>query len=102
MSYQFSIKKLQSIRNTSENYIQEMTNSFPTTSKTFVKTETLEMVAVHLECLTGNGTIERAIQTTKNLKTANSEDGKGIMERRNRALKLGLKKTQLKLRHSRK
>ena len=51
---------------------------------------------------TGNGTVERAIQTMKNLVLANMEDGNNLTESVNRALKVmrftkhtGLKKHHL-------
>ena len=58
---------------------------------------------------TGNGTVERAIQTMKNLVLANMEDGNNLTESVNRALKVmrftihtGLKKTPFELHHGRK
>ena len=58
---------------------------------------------------TGNGTVERAIQTMKNLILANMEDGNNLTESVNRALRVmrftihtGLKKTPFELHHSRK
>ena len=58
---------------------------------------------------TGNGTVERAIQTMKNLVLANMEDGNNLTESVNRALKVmrftihtGLKKTPFELHHDRK
>ena len=58
---------------------------------------------------TGNGTVERAIQTIKNLQLANMEDEGFLTERVNRALKLmrltihtGLRKTPFDLHHGRK
>ena len=56
---------------------------------------------------TGNGTVERALQTMKNL--ANMEDGNNLTESVNRALNImrftihtGLKKTPFELHHGRK
>ena len=58
---------------------------------------------------TGNGAVERAIQTLKNLIIANLEDGIGITESVNRALRVmrftihtGLKITPFELHHGRK
>ena len=58
---------------------------------------------------TGNGTVERAIQTMKNLILANMEDGNNLTESVNRALRVmrftihtGLKKTPFELHHGRK
>ena len=58
---------------------------------------------------TGNGTVERAIQTIKNLLLANTEDGNNLTESVNRALKVmrftvqtGLRKTPFDLNHDRK
>ena len=58
---------------------------------------------------TGNGTVERAIQTMKYLVLANMEDGNNLTESVNRALKVmritihtGLKKTPFELHHGRK
>ena len=58
---------------------------------------------------TGNGTVERAIQTMKNLVLANMEDGNNLIESVNRALKVmrfklhtELKKIPFKLHHGRK
>ena len=58
---------------------------------------------------TGNATVERAIQTMKNLVLANMEDGNNLTEKMNRALKVmrftihpGLKKTPFQLHHGRK
>ena len=58
---------------------------------------------------TGNGTVERAIQTMKNLIIANMEDGNNLTESVNRALRVmrftihtGLKKTPFELHHGRK
>ena len=57
----------------------------------------------------GNGAVERAIQTMKNLVLANMEDGNNLTGRVNRALKVmrftiqtGLKKTPFELHHGRK
>ena len=58
---------------------------------------------------TGNGTVERAKQTMKNLVLANMEDGNNLTESVNRSLKVmrftihtGLKKTPFGLHHGRK
>ena len=58
---------------------------------------------------TGNGTVERAIQTMKNLIIVNMEDGNNLTESVNRALIVmrftihtGLKKTPFELHHGRK
>ena len=58
---------------------------------------------------TGNGTVERAIQTRKNLVLANMEVGNNLTESVNRALKVmrftihtRLKKTPIELHHGRK
>ena len=58
---------------------------------------------------TGNGAVERAIQTLKNLIIANLEDGMGITESVNKALRVmrftihtGLKITPFELHHGRK
>ena len=58
---------------------------------------------------TGNITVERAIQTTKNLLFANMEDGNILPESVNRATKVmqftihtGLKKSPFELHHGRK
>ena len=58
---------------------------------------------------TNNGTVERAIQTVKNLVLANMEDGNNLTVGVNRALKVmpftihtGLKKTPFELHHGRK
>ena len=58
---------------------------------------------------TGNGVVERAIQTLKNLVLTNMEDGKNLTESVNRALRVmrftvhtGLKKTPFELHHGRK
>ena len=57
---------------------------------------------------TGNETVERAIQTMKNLILANMEDGNNLTESVNRALRVmrftihtGLKKTPFELHHGR-
>ena len=57
---------------------------------------------------TGNGTVERAIQTMKNVILANMEDGNNLTESVNRALRVmrftihtGLKKTPFELHHGR-
>ena len=58
---------------------------------------------------TGNGVVERSIQTMKNLILANLEDGKNLTESINRALRVmrftthtGLKVTPFELHHGRK
>ena len=64
---------------------------------------------MHPRVHTGNGVVERAIQTLKNLIIANLEDGKSLTESVNRALHVmrftvhtGLKITPFELHHGRK
>ena len=77
--------------------------------KNFCKSRNIEIQYCPPRMHTGNGTVERAIQTMKNLKLANMEDGNNLTERVNRALRVmrftihtGLKKTPFELHHGRK
>ena len=75
----------------------------------FCKTRNTEIEYCTPRIHTGNGTVDRAIQTLKNLVIANMEDGKILTESVNRALRVmrftvhtGLKKTPFELHHGRK
>ena len=76
--------------------------------KEFCKVRNIEIQYCPPRMHTGNGTVERAKQTMKNLVLANMEDGNNLTESVNRALKVmrfrihtGLKKT-FELHHGRK
>ena len=75
----------------------------------FCKNRNIEIEYCTPRIHTGNGAVERAIQTLKNLIIANLEDGIGITESVNRALRVmrftihtGLKITPFELHHGRK
>ena len=75
----------------------------------FYKSRNIEIEYCTPRIHTGNGTVERAIQTLKNLVIANMEDGENLTESVNRALRVmrftvhtGLKKTPFELHHGRK
>ena len=77
--------------------------------KEFCKARNIEIQYCPPRMHTGNGTVERAIQTMKNLVLANMEDGNSLIESVNRALKVmrvtihtGLKKPPFELHHGRK
>ena len=77
--------------------------------KNFWKSRNTEIQYCPPRMHTGNGTVERAIQTMKNLILANMEDGNNLTESVNRALRVmrftihtGLKKTPFELHHGRK
>ena len=77
--------------------------------KNFCKSRNIEIQYCPPRMHTGNGTVERAIQTMKNLILANMEDGNNLTESVNRALRVmrftiltGLKKTPFELHHGRK
>ena len=77
--------------------------------KEFCKARNIEIQCCPPRMHTGNGTVERAIQTTKNLVLANMEDRNNLTESVNRAFKViwftihtGLKKTPFELHHGRK
>ena len=77
--------------------------------KEFCKARNIEIQHCPPRMHTGNGTVERAIQTMKNRVLANMEDGNNLTESVNRALKVmrftkhtGLKKTPFELHHGRK
>ena len=71
--------------------------------KEFCKSRNIEVQYCPPRMHTGNGTVERAIQTMKNLILANMEDGNNLTESVNRALRVmrftihtGLKKTSIR------
>ena len=75
----------------------------------FCKNRNIEIEYCTPRIHTGNGVVERAIQTLKNLVLTNMEDGKNLTESVNRALRvmrftvhMGLKKTPFELHHGRK
>ena len=75
----------------------------------FCKNRNIEIEYCTPRIHTGNGAVERAIQTLKNLVLTNMEDGKNLAESVNRALRVmrftvhtGLKKTPFELHHGRK
>ena len=75
----------------------------------FCKSRNIESEYCTPRIHTGNGTVERAIQTLKNLVIANMEDGENLTKSVNRALRVmrftvhtGLKKTPFELHHGRK
>ena len=75
----------------------------------FCKNRNIEIEYCTPRIHTGNGAVERAIQTLKNLVLTNMEDGKNLTESVNRALRvmrftvhIGLKKTPFELHHGRK
>ena len=75
----------------------------------FCKNRNIEIEYCTPRIHTGNGAVERAIQTLKNLVLTNMEDGKNLTESVNRALRVmrftvhtGLKKTPFELHHGRK
>ena len=75
----------------------------------FCKNRNIEIENCTPRIHTGNGVVERAIQTLKNLVLTNMEDGKNLTESVNRALRVmrftvhtGLKKTPFELHHGRK
>ena len=77
--------------------------------KNFCKSRNIEIQYCPPRMHTGNGTVERAIQTMKNLILANMEDGNNLTESVNRAFRVmpftihtGLKKTPFELHHGRK
>ena len=77
--------------------------------KEFCKSRNIEIQYGPPRMHSRNGTVERAIQTMKNLIVANMEDGNNLTERVNRALRVmrftahtGLKKTPFELHHGRK
>ena len=77
--------------------------------KEFCKSRKIEVQYCPLRMHTRNGTVERAIQTMKNLIPATMEDGNNLHESVNRALRVirstihtGLKKTPFELHHGRK
>ena len=77
--------------------------------KNFCKSRNIEIQYCHPRMHTGNGTVERATQSIKNLKLANMEDMNNLTESVNRALRVmrftihtGLKKTPFELHHGRK
>ena len=77
--------------------------------KNFCKSRNIEIQYCPPRMHTGNGTVERAIQTMKNLILANMEDGNNLTESVNRALRAmrftihtGLNKTPFELHHGRK
>ena len=77
--------------------------------KNFCESRNIEIQYCPPRMHTGNGTVERAIQTMKNLILANMEDGNNLTESVNRALRVmpftihtGLKKTPFELHHGRK
>ena len=83
--------------------------SISTEYKEICKSRIIEIQYCPLQMHTGNGTVERAIQTMKNLILANMEDGKKLTESVNRALRVmrftlhtGLKKTPFELHHGQK
>ena len=80
-----------------------------TENKEFYKSRNIEIQYCPPRMHTGNGTVERAIPTRKNLVLVNMEDGDNLAESVNRALKAmqftihtGLKKTPFELHHGRK
>ena len=75
----------------------------------FCKSRNIEIEYCTPRIHTGNGTVERAIQTLKNLVIANMEDGENLTGSVNRALRVmrftvhtGLEKTPFELHHGRK
>ena len=77
--------------------------------KKFCKSRNIKINYCPPQMHTGNGTVERAIQTMKNLILASMEHGNNLTKSVNRALRVmrftihtGLKKTPFELRHSRK
>ena len=75
----------------------------------FCKNRIIEIEYCTPRIHTGNGVVERAIQTLKNLVLTNMEDGQNLTESVNRALRVmrftvhtGLKKTPFELHHGRK
>ena len=75
----------------------------------FCKNRNIEIECCTTRIHTGNGTVERAIQTLKNLIITNKEDGISLTESVNRALRVmrfqihtGLKLTLFELLHGRK
>ena len=75
----------------------------------FCKNRNIEIEYCTPRIHTGNGAVERAKQTLKNLVLTNMEDGKNLTESVNRALRVmrftvhtGLKKTPFELHHGRK
>ena len=81
----------------------------PTEYKDICKSQNKEIQYCPPRTHTGNGTVERAIQTMKNLILANMEDDNNLTEGVNRALRVmrftkhtGLKKTPFELHHGRK
>ena len=77
--------------------------------KEFCESRNIEVQYCPPQMHTGNGTVERAIQTMKNLILANMEDGNNLTECVNRVLRVmlftiptGLKKTLFELHHGRK
>ena len=77
--------------------------------KEFCKNRNIEIKYCTPRLHTGNGVVERAIQTLKNLMLANIEEGTDLTESVNRALRLmrftihtGLKRTPFELHHGRK
>ena len=77
--------------------------------KEFCKNRNIEIEYCTPRLHTGNGVVERAIQTLKNLMLANIEEGTDLTESVNRALRVmrftihtGLKRTPFELHHGRK
>ena len=75
----------------------------------FCKNRNIEIEYCTPRLHTGNGVVERAIQTLKNLMLPNPEEGKDLTESVNRALRVmrftihtGLKRTPFELHHGRK
>ena len=82
---------------------------FPKNTENFCKNRNIEIEYCTPRIHTGNGTVERAIQTLKNLIIANMEDNTSLTESVNRALHVmrftihtGLKLIPFELHHGRK